>query len=98
MKPILFSAKSRQDLLEIRAYTESQWSPQQAIAYRDLLLDECYSIPDKESVLSFPAYKEYHYTHCGHHYIFFKSSEQEIRIVRIHHERMQFSKHLQEVR
>ncbi|MBR5019214.1 MAG: type II toxin-antitoxin system RelE/ParE family toxin [Bacteroidales bacterium] len=94
MKPILFSGKARKDLAEIRIYTESLWSRQQAIRYRDLLIDECFSIPDKEQIISYPTYNDFFYTHCGHHYIFFKSTTREIRIVRILHESMHFIKHL----
>jgi len=94
MKRILFSGKARQDLLAIRTYTESLWSPQQAIYYRDLLLDECFSIPERERIFSYPKYKAYSYTHCGHHYIFFRSLENEIKVVRILHEKMNFASHL----
>ena len=94
MKQILFSGKARQDLLAIRAHTESFWSLQQAIYYRDLLLDECFSIPERERIFSYPKYKAYSYTHCGHHYIFFRSLENEIKVVRILHEKMNFASHL----
>lgn len=94
MKSILFSNKSRRDLAEIRIYTESIWSREQALRYRDLLLDECFSIPVKEGIISFPTYNEYSYTHCAHHYIFFRSTPDEIKIVRILHESMSFTKHL----
>ena len=94
MKPVLFSNKARKDLSEIRRYTESAWSLQQSIYYRDMLLNECFSLPEKEAILSFPAYKDYHYTHCGHHYVFFKSADSDIKIVRILLESMNFSNHL----
>ena len=94
MKPVLFSGKARKDLAAIRVYSESSWSRQQAILYRNLLLDECFSISDKELIISFQAYKDYFYTHCGHHYVFFKSTADSIKIVRILHESMSFAKHL----
>ena len=94
MKPVLFSGKARNDISAIYKYTESIWSLRQAAEYRNLILDECFSIPQRETILSFPTYKDYLYTHCGHHYIFFKSSESEIKIVRILHESMSFAKQL----
>ncbi|MBR0255851.1 MAG: type II toxin-antitoxin system RelE/ParE family toxin [Bacteroidales bacterium] len=94
MKQILFSGKARQDLLAIKTYTESLWSAQQSIYYRDLLLDEGFSIPEREDIISYPTYKAYSYTHCGHHFIFFQSTGSEIRIVRILHEKMSFANHL----
>lgn len=94
MKPVLFSNKARKDLSAIYIYTSSAWSLQQTIRYRDLLIDKCFSIPDKESILSFPKYGDYLYTHSNHHFIFFKSFESEIRIVRFLHECISFSKHL----
>ena len=94
MKPVLFSGKARKDISAIYTYTTSIWSRRQAADYRDLIIDECFSIPQRETILSFPSYKDFFYTHCGHHYIFFKSSDDEIKIVRILHESMSFTKHL----
>ena len=94
MKQILFSGKARQDLLAIKTYTESLWSARQSIYYRDMLLDECFSIPEREVIISYPTYKTYSYTHCGQHFIFFQSTENGIRIARILHEKMSFANHL----
>ena len=94
MKPVLFSNRSRKDLFDIRIHTESVWSRKQAVRYLNLLLDECFSIPGREDIVSYPEYKDYHYSHCGQHFVFFRSTACDIRIVRILHERMSFARHL----
>ena len=96
MKQVVFSVKAMSDLVSIRVYTEKTWSHLQSLKYRDLLLDECYSLPIKEEFMSFKLYKNYYYSHCGHHYLFFRSSESDIKIVRILHERQNFALHLDE--
>ena len=95
MKQVLFSTKARKDLVSIRVYTELNWSRQQSIKYINLMLDECFSVPDKEAFISFRAYKDYFFFHCGHHFVFFKSTDQKIMISRILHDKQNFAKHLE---
>ena len=96
MKRIQFSKQALIDLQEIKRYTYSQWSSEQYIAYRDSLLDECYSLPQKVQLISFSTYKNYLYTHCLHHYVFFRITDNDVFIVRILHERQRFAKHLRD--
>jgi plasmid stabilization system protein ParE len=94
MKRIQFSKQALIDLQAIKRYTYSKWSSEHYIAYRDSLLDECYSLPQKTQQISFSKYKNYFYTHCLHHYVFFRITEKDVFIVRILHERQRFAKHL----
>ena len=83
--------KAVQDLSEIWDYTYDEWSENQADKYYNLLLNSCQEVADNPNFGK--SYNEIEEDLLGfksnHHIIFFKvTSQNEIEVERILHERM----------
>ena len=90
------SVKANQDLIEIGAYTQKKWGVEQRDNYLDELNDSFQSLADNPGLghscdTIRPTYRGYF---TGKHIIFYKSYHYGVRIVRILHQNMHYTKHL----
>lgn len=91
-----YTEEAEQDLLEIGAYTWTEWGEEQFVKYMALLRETCEDIiPRKHrlarSVEGRPGLMRWR---CERHVIFFRKVNREIEIVRVLHERMLPKRHL----
>lgn len=98
MHKILLSNQAVQDLKNIGQYTEDRWGKSQRNAYLSKLDDGIQILatdpltgPSCDEILS--GYRMYH---VGKHLIFYRHDSSKIYIVRILHERMDVSAHVDE--
>ena len=98
MPTFILSERAKKDIAEIWRYTVDEWSSDQAERYYNDLIDTCESIASRDSVIVRncddirPGLRS---IACAHHVIFFRViASDKIRIVRILHERMDFSRHM----
>lgn len=98
MAEFILSERSRKDLKDIGNYTKESWSEEQAVIYLNHLLDGCEFIAEKSGRVGC-SYDDIrpnlHGYHCHRHVIFFRIlAKDKVRIVRILHDQMDFSRHL----
>lgn len=96
MRGITLSPRAKLDLSEIWDYTYSQWGVEQAEKYlRELLstMEHAVSDPTK-SVDIGDVRRGYRKSRLGSHVIYFQVTDNEIDVVRILHQRMDFERHL----
>lgn len=98
MLKILLSNKAAEDLKNIGRYTEERWGKGQRNRYLSKLDDGIQTLakqpligPSCDEILS--GYRKYY---VGKHLIFYTYDTTQIYIVRILHERMDFSAHVDE--
>src|SRR4051812_31969412 len=96
VKSIHLTPKAIADLAEIRRFTRKTWGPAQARRYLqelgarfDRIAEGIAAARDAE----IPG-RDYHRSRCGAHVIFFAERRDHIRIVRIIHERQNFTAQL----
>lgn len=86
--------KAVEDLDSIWLYTIEHWSENQADKYYRILSGEFQTIADSKKILD-REYVEIHSglygRHCQKHVIFYRIVDNEIEIVRILHERMDYA-------
>lgn len=98
MAQYILSECAKKDLLNIWDYTVEEWSKEQAVKYYNDLLDTCEEIAKHPDLMG----RSYgnvrpgiHGALSGRHVIFFRVlSKEKIRIVRVLHGRMDYSRHL----
>jgi toxin ParE1/3/4 len=80
----------------IARYTRKRWGAEQAAAYAANLRDQIKSL--REFPLRFPEfdgkYDGLRQMHCDHHMVFYLVTDDEIDIIRVLHEAMDFSERL----
>ena len=97
MTKYISSERAKNDLREIADYTQRRWSDEHAERYVRMLFGEFARLADNPLVGR--SYDNYRvglrgYS-CGKHVVLYRVlSRSKVRIVRILHERMDFSKHL----
>ena len=97
MAKYVISERAKNDLREIADYTQRRWSDEQAERYVRMLFGEFARLADKPLVGR--SYDNYRvglrgYSYGKHVVLYRVLSRSKVRIVRILHERMDFSKHL----
>lgn len=97
MASFIISEQAKKDLADIWNYTASEWSEEQAIRYYNGLLDSCEHIA-KNPEITGRSYNEVRPNlrgaNSGRHIIFYRIlSNNKIRIVRILHMSMDYSRH-----
>ncbi len=95
MSRVLLSPKAQSDLSDIWDYTLEQWGIDQAEKYLRELWGaiEQQTCDPKMSVAIGDVRKGYRKVRLGSHIVFFKLLENEVDIVRILHQRMDFERH-----
>ena len=98
MPKVQYSNKAVEDLSSIWDYTFTQWSENQADEYYAMLISVCNSLL-YPSVISNRSYEEISEgllgVKAGHHLIFYNILENDdVRIIRILHEKMDIKQHL----
>ena len=98
MPNFFISERAKKDIADIWNYTASEWSEKQAVRYYNELLDTCERIASNPYVIgrSYDDVRpDLRGITCGRHIIFFRIiSQRKVRIVRILHTRMDFSRHI----
>jgi len=96
MRGITLSPRAKLDLSEIWDYTCSQWGVEQAEKYlRELWSTMVRAVSDPtKSVDIGDVRRGYRKSRAGSHVIFFKVTDDEIDVVRVLHQRMDFERHL----
>ena len=96
MNGVVLSPKAKSDLSDVWDYTFSQWGATQTEKY----VRELYSVMEAQvldlstSVDISDVRKGYRKARSGSHVVFFKVIKDEIDVVRILHQRMDFNRHL----
>lgn len=96
MKRLVFRRSAIADLRAIAASTKQRWGDKQAAVYVAELRDRIKSL--RAYPLRFPVYDAnktgLRKMICGHHMVFYSVSEEEIEVIRILHEAMDFGSQL----
>ena len=97
MTDYVISERAKEDLREIADYTQKRWSDAQAERYVRMLFGEFARLAGNPLIGR--SYDNYRVglrgCSCGKHVVLYRVlSKTQVRIVRILHERMYFSKHL----
>jgi len=97
MAEYVISERAAHDLREIADYTEKNWSEEQAERYIRMIFNEIRRLASNPLVGR--SYDDYRiglrgYS-CGKHVVLYRVlSESKVRVVRVLHSRMDFSKHI----
>lgn len=97
MAEYLLAERSKRDLQEIGGYTEQTWSEEQAVKYLRQLMAQFRLLAERPRIGRTydsirPGLLGYH---CGKHIIFYRIlSKSKVRIVRVLHESMDYTRHL----
>ena len=98
MSGFVLSERAKNDLRNLWHYTVETWSVDQAKQYYNDILDTCEAIADKRVYpgSSFEGIRSgLHGYRSNHHIIFYRHlSNNKIRVVRILHEKMDYSRHI----
>ena len=103
MKRVVFLLDAQESLDEITYYTEINWQdstqregslPEYVVS----LIRGCSDIPRRVQFFSDRSrttrYGEVFYFRCGHHFIFYRETDDAFEVIQILHERMDFSAYL----
>ena len=95
--PIIISELARKDIIDIWDYTIREWSEEQAVRYYNGMMNTCEVIasnPESEGRNRDNIRPGLKSTIYGKHVIFYRIvGRGKVRIVRILHERMDFTRH-----
>ena len=104
MKRVIFLLDAQESLDEITYYTETNWpnseqTPDSLPEYVASLIRACNDIPQRVLYFS-DMTRETHaglvsYFRCGHHFIFYRETDEAFEVIQILHERMNFSAYLE---
>jgi len=96
MNQVILSPKAKSDLSDIWDYTLAEWGIDQAEKYVRALWAELQrqACDPSISVDISDVRKDYRKARSGSHVIFFKLTGDEIDVVRILHQRMDFERHI----
>lgn len=103
MKRVIFLLDAQDSLDEITFYTETNWpdstqKPGSVPKYVASLIAACNDIPNRVAFFTDASRTTKHgvvsYFRCGHHFIFYRETENAFEVIQILHERMNFTAYL----
>ena len=104
MKRVIFLLDAQESLDEITYYTETNWPDSEQTTdslpeYVTSLIQACNDIPRRVQLFSDMTKEtrlgEVSYFRCGHHFIFYRETDEAFEVIQILHERMNFSAYLE---
>ena len=104
MKRVIFLLDAQESLDEITYYTETNWPDSEQATdslpeYVGTLIRACNDIPRRVHLFSDMTKEtrlgEVSYFRCGHHFIFYRETDDAFEVIQILHERMNFSGYLE---
>lgn len=95
MNQVTYSPAAAADLDGIWDYTVEEWGAEQADRYMDDIRDTCISLARGEKRGRVVDAREGYLKHAvGKHFVFFRSTDAGIAVIRILHQRMNVGRHL----
>lgn len=95
MSPVTFSPAAAADMNAIWDYTVNEWGTDQADRYTDDIRDVCISLARGEKRGRTVDVREGYLKHAvGRHFVFFRSTDTGIEVIRILHQSMDVGRHL----
>jgi toxin ParE1/3/4 len=98
MRKLRFSLAAEEDVKEILTYTLETWGERQFEQYLDIL-NQAFDEISKDTLSPNSRYRDELVKGVitlrdGHHIIFFRMKSDEVEVIRVLHERMDFGRHL----